>query len=230
MLNEGLRKVTMAVSGYGLLGPVEVRVDGVAVELAGAKQRLLLAMLLLAGGQQVPAGRLVDELWGEALPQDPAGALRTQISRLRRVLGPAGDSLVTVEGGYRLHVQRDQLDATRFQDELAAAAHGYLGGLLAADTHRVHDVGDGAAPGDEPGTLVDQPVVHLADLVVSRICGTGQLTGETGPYLVGNCDHVAHVISPPAVGQLPDHRDPPACRRRVTGVSAPCREPGPGVV
>jgi len=121
----------MPVWGYGLLGPVEVRVDGRAVELAGAKQRLVLAMLLLAGGQLVPAGRLVDELWGEALPGDPAGALRTQISRLRRALGPAGDSLVTAEGGYRLHVQRAQLDAARFEDAVAAAAAAAAGPALA---------------------------------------------------------------------------------------------------
>jgi hypothetical protein len=86
MLAEGLGEVTMTVWGYGLLGPVEVRVDGRAVELAGAKQRLLLAMLLLAGGQQVPAGRLVDELWGEALPRDPAGAARPSAN------SPAGRS------------------------------------------------------------------------------------------------------------------------------------------
>jgi DNA-binding SARP family transcriptional activator len=122
MLDEGLGGVTMAVWGYGLLGPVEVQVNGRAIEFAGARQRLVLAMLLLAANQQVPAGRLVDELWGEALPRDPAGALRTQISRLRRALGPAGDSLTTVEGGYRLHVQRAQLDATRFEDALAEAA------------------------------------------------------------------------------------------------------------
>ena len=96
----------MAVWGYGLLGPVEVQANGGAIEFAGARQRLILAMLLLAANQQVPAGRLVDELWGEALPADPAGALRTQISRLRRALGPAGDSLITVEGGYRLSLQR----------------------------------------------------------------------------------------------------------------------------
>jgi len=88
-------------------------------------------MLLLAGGQLVPAGRLVDELWGEALPGDPAGALRTQISRLRRALGPAGDSLVTAEGGYRLHVQRAQLDAARFEDAVAAAAAAAAGPALA---------------------------------------------------------------------------------------------------
>jgi DNA-binding SARP family transcriptional activator len=121
MLDEGLGEVTMAVWGYGLLGPVEVQVNGGAIEFAGARQRLILVMLLLAANQQVPAGRLMDELWGEALPRDPAGALRTQISRLRRALGPAGDSLITVEGGFRLRVQRAQLDATRFEDALAEA-------------------------------------------------------------------------------------------------------------
>ena len=43
------------------------------------------------------------------------------MSRLRRALGPAGGDLVTVEGGYRLTVQRGQLDATRFEDMLAEA-------------------------------------------------------------------------------------------------------------
>ena len=111
----------MAVWGYGLLGPVEAWVDDRAVELTSASQRLVLAMLLLAANQVVPADRLMDELWGEAPPRDPPAALRTQISRLRRVLGPAGGSLLTVGGGYRLSVQRGQLDAERFEDALAAA-------------------------------------------------------------------------------------------------------------
>lgn len=111
----------MAVWGYGLLGSVEVRVDDHAIELTSASQRLVLAMLLLGARQLVPADRLMDELWGEALPRDPPAALRTQISRLRRALGPAGGSLVTAAGGYRLSLQRRQLDTARFEDALAAA-------------------------------------------------------------------------------------------------------------
>ena len=37
----------MATWGYGLLGPVEVRVDDRPVPLPGVRQRLLLAMLLV---------------------------------------------------------------------------------------------------------------------------------------------------------------------------------------
>src|SRR6476646_5844202 len=111
----------MAAWGYGLLGPVEVRVDGRAVPLPGARQRLVLTMLLVDANRVVPADRLIDELWETALPADPRGALRTQVSRLRRALGPAGGDLATVEGGYRLTVQRSQLDVTRFEDMLAEA-------------------------------------------------------------------------------------------------------------
>ncbi len=96
--------------------------DGRAVPLPGARQRLVLTMLLVDFNRMVPAGRLIDELWEAALPADPRGALRTQVSRLRRALGPAGGDLATVEGGYRLAVQRGQLDATRFEDMLAEAA------------------------------------------------------------------------------------------------------------
>ena len=112
----------MAAWGYGLLGPVEVRVDGRTVPLPGARQRLVLTMLLMDVDRMVPAGRLIDELWEAALPADPRGALRTLVSRLRRALGPAGGDLATVEGGYCLTVQRGQLDATRFEDLLAEAA------------------------------------------------------------------------------------------------------------
>jgi predicted ATPase/DNA-binding SARP family transcriptional activator len=112
----------MAVLRYGLLGPIEARVNDRAVLLTGARQRLMLAMLLLDANQLVPADQFIDELWGADLPQDPSGALRTQISRLRRALGPAGDGLVTAGGGYRLSLHRGQLDAAQFEDALAAAA------------------------------------------------------------------------------------------------------------
>jgi Transcriptional regulatory protein, C terminal len=85
----------MAVWGYGLLGPVEARVNDRVISLTGARQRLVLAVLLVDANRLVPADRFIDELWGADLPQDPPGALRTQISRLRRVLGPAGHGLVT---------------------------------------------------------------------------------------------------------------------------------------
>jgi predicted ATPase/DNA-binding SARP family transcriptional activator len=180
MLDEGLGEVTMAVWGYGLLGPVEVRVNGGTIEFAGARQRLILAMLLLAANQQVPAGRLVDELWGEALPRDPAGALRTQISRLRRALGPAGESLITVEGGYRLHVQRAQLDATRFEDALAEAATAPAGPALGI-LDRALGLWRGPALGEFAGRPFAQPeALRLDELRVAARERQAELLMATG--------------------------------------------------
>jgi len=86
------------------------------------RPRLLLAVLLVNANRMVPAVRLIDELWGGDLPADPRAALRTQVARLRRALGPAGEDLATLEGGYRLTVPRDGLDVCRFEDALAEAA------------------------------------------------------------------------------------------------------------
>jgi predicted ATPase/DNA-binding SARP family transcriptional activator len=80
---------------------------------ASAQQRVLLCCLLVNANRFVAADQLVDELWGPALPGDPAAALRTQVSRLRRRL-PA-EALVTEPGGYRLIIGSDDLDSTVFE-------------------------------------------------------------------------------------------------------------------
>ena len=90
----------------------------------GAKQRLLLATLIVHAPRVVSADRLVDVLWGEQLPDDPAGALRTQISRLRALLTEAGAEGLLVRGdvpGYRLTPAPDQLDVTVFEQLVSRA-------------------------------------------------------------------------------------------------------------
>jgi DNA-binding SARP family transcriptional activator len=106
---------------YRILGAVEVsRPDG-AVVPTGPTQRLMLALLLLASGGVVSPDRLCEELWGERLPSDPGAALRSQLSRLRRLLGPGAADLVAAGGGYRLRVERSQVDSSQFDDLIADA-------------------------------------------------------------------------------------------------------------
>ena len=104
---------------YGILGPLALNCDAGPVRVGSRLQRILLAVLLVEANRPVPADRLAYELWGDRLPRDPSGALRSQVSRLRKIL-PQG-SLVTEESGYRLQIGPEQLDATRFEDLLAAA-------------------------------------------------------------------------------------------------------------
>ena len=61
---------------YAILGPLRVgNVDG-AIELKAAKQRALLAFLLLSHREEgVPMTRLVDVLWGDHPPATATKAL-----------------------------------------------------------------------------------------------------------------------------------------------------------
>lgn len=74
---------------FEILGPLRVSVDGAEVVVGSARQRTLLAALLVVGGSVVSADRLAEILWGQEQPQDPGQALQTQVSRLRGVLDRA---------------------------------------------------------------------------------------------------------------------------------------------
>ena len=73
---------------FGILGPLEVRCDGRERPIAGAKQRALLAVLLLNVNHVVSSDRLVAELWGGEPPESGQAALRVRVSQLRKVLEP----------------------------------------------------------------------------------------------------------------------------------------------
>ncbi len=93
--------------------------DGRPVTLPELKARALLAHLLVHRGQQVSVARLIDDLWGAALPANPANTLQGKVSQLRRVLDaaePGGRGLVVYrQGGYLLRIDTDAVDADQFQ-------------------------------------------------------------------------------------------------------------------
>src|SRR6266508_6085138 len=98
---------------FGILGPLEARRDGAPVELGTAKERALLAVLLLRANEVVSRDRLIDELWGDARPETAAHALEVYVSKLRRALGH--DVVETRAGGYALAVDPEAIDAIRFE-------------------------------------------------------------------------------------------------------------------
>jgi predicted ATPase/DNA-binding SARP family transcriptional activator len=107
---------------FGILGPLEVRNREAPVRVPGAKERALLADLLVNAGRVVPADRLVEDLWGEDPPGNPANTLQGRVSALRRALGPGGsERLVTSPPGYRLDAGPEQVDAARFERLVAEA-------------------------------------------------------------------------------------------------------------
>src|SRR5687768_2076485 len=101
---------------FCVLGPLEVRREGAAVALGGAKQRALLAVLLLHAGEVVSADRLIDELWAEEPPPTAAHTVQVFVSRLRKALGDAEGGrqvLVTRPPGYLARLEADELDLHR---------------------------------------------------------------------------------------------------------------------
>ncbi|PWW65872.1 BTAD domain-containing putative transcriptional regulator [Actinokineospora spheciospongiae] len=100
-----------------MLGPVRVTGAGaVEVELGGARLRMLLARLALDAGRVVTSAALIDSLWGDEPPADAVNALQSLVSRLRRALRAGADGLVeSSASGYRLVVDRDDVDVHRFE-------------------------------------------------------------------------------------------------------------------
>ena len=70
-----------------LLGPLDVRVAGRAVQFDGAKQRALFTALALKAPEAVSVDELVEALWADAPPGGAVQALQKQVSRLRQRLG-----------------------------------------------------------------------------------------------------------------------------------------------
>jgi DNA-binding SARP family transcriptional activator len=120
---------------FGILGPLEVWRSGHAVLLGGPRQRAVLALLLLEANRVVSMDRLAEDVWGGHPPDGWVTTLHTYVSHLRQALEPdrsrgvAGDVLVTKGRGYLLRVDREHLDAARFQD-------GFTAGRAALETGR----------------------------------------------------------------------------------------------
>jgi predicted ATPase/DNA-binding SARP family transcriptional activator len=100
-----------------VLGPIEVREEDRVIPLGGAKQRALLAALLLHANEVVSRDRLIDGLWGEQPPATATHTVETYVSRLRRALHDAEnhDVLVTRPPGYLVRIDREELDLKRFE-------------------------------------------------------------------------------------------------------------------
>src|SRR3954447_24498728 len=112
--------VRVSAMQFQILGPLRVTDgDGHELPLGGAKPAAVLAMLLLRPNELVPADQLIEDLWEGEPPATAAKTLQVHISRLRRALaeghnGDAADPVMTTGGGYMVRVDRDDVDALRF--------------------------------------------------------------------------------------------------------------------
>jgi pimeloyl-ACP methyl ester carboxylesterase/DNA-binding SARP family transcriptional activator len=100
-----------------VLGPAGVRHDDDVAAIPSRRQRQLLGVLAMHTDGGASIDRIIDLLWLDEVPSDPAATVRTIVSRLRRTLDPVA-TIETVPAGYRLVVTHGMLDI----DELRALA------------------------------------------------------------------------------------------------------------
>ena len=128
---------------FNVLGPLRAVVDGVDVDVRGAKERTLLSHLIAYAGQVVPTTALIDSLWGESPPRSAAKSLQTYVLRLRNALEPDRDGeprlLVTAGAGYRLAITPRDTDAGRFTQLASLARHTLDGGRPSAADEAARD-------------------------------------------------------------------------------------------
>jgi DNA-binding SARP family transcriptional activator len=112
---------------FRLLGPVRVLIAGREVRLP-PRERTVLAVLLLRAGRVVSASALAEAVWGDTPPPGARNTIQGQVKRLRQLLGPASERIVTRAPGYLISVQPGELDEHEFAD-LRARAEGAAAAL-----------------------------------------------------------------------------------------------------
>ena len=114
---------------FRILGPLDAIEEGRALELGGAKQRALLAVLLLNANRVASSDLLIESLWESQQPEKAQKALHVLVSQLRKTLG--GERIVTRPPGYLLCVEEGELDLDRFQSLVAQGGAEKLTAALA---------------------------------------------------------------------------------------------------
>ncbi|MFI7067250.1 BTAD domain-containing putative transcriptional regulator [Kribbella sp. NPDC050124] len=122
---------------FSLLGPVRARRGSRELDLGPAKQRAVLASLLLSANRPVPPSRIIDLVWGDDPPENGPNVVQKYVAGLRRVLEPeraprsSGRLLTLTDGGYQLAVAPGDTDVDLFSEHVRTAGRLHAEGRLA---------------------------------------------------------------------------------------------------
>jgi DNA-binding SARP family transcriptional activator len=119
---------------FRLLGPLTVLADGVAVPVRGARQQIVLTVLLLEANRIVPVGRLAEAVWGVDSPSTARNQIQMAVSELRRTFTKASGSklIASHSAGYAIEVAEQSVDVLRFERLVAKAREAVRRGDIAA--------------------------------------------------------------------------------------------------
>ncbi|WNV89624.1 BTAD domain-containing putative transcriptional regulator [Umezawaea sp. Da 62-37] len=130
---------------FEVLGLLRVLRTGHEVDLGAAKQRAVLAVLLLNRNIPVTRDHIITAVWGDAVPTSAVNLVQTYVAGLRRALEPRrarrapAELLTSVGDGYLLRVERDALDLDVFETGVTTAARLRAAGDLAGAARVLED-------------------------------------------------------------------------------------------
>lgn len=127
---------------FGVLGSLQVRVNGEPVPLGTPKQSAVLALLLMNRNRPVSRDSIIAAIWDEDSPEaDAIHNLHVYVANLRKVLGSAGVDpktvLASARPGYQLNVPDSACDLARFNTEKAAGVQAAATGRFALASDRL---------------------------------------------------------------------------------------------
>jgi DNA-binding SARP family transcriptional activator len=114
---------------FRILGPFEVIDGDRPLELAAGKRSALLALLLIHAGAVVSSERLIDDLWGDEVPDSASKMVQIFVSQLRKKLPPG--LIETRAPGYSLRLNGHTLDLREFERRQAAGREAFEDGRVA---------------------------------------------------------------------------------------------------
>ncbi|MCP2242088.1 AfsR/SARP family transcriptional regulator [Lentzea aerocolonigenes] len=101
---------------FGILGEVQARVAGAPVDVGPARQRCVLAALLVDRSRPVPLDLLCERVWGDRPPKHARDTLYAYLYRLRQVFADVpGVRIHRTRAGYVLPVPEEAVDLHRFR-------------------------------------------------------------------------------------------------------------------
>ncbi|MEO3746489.1 BTAD domain-containing putative transcriptional regulator [Plantactinospora sp. B5E13] len=121
--DDGAGGTTVA---FRILGPLEIQGRASPVTPPGARQRVVLATLLLRANTVVPMEKIIHQVWPHHVPPTAREQVPIVVAGLRRLLRDAGtpratEVLLTRRPGYLIRLAPAQLDAHRFESLLGEA-------------------------------------------------------------------------------------------------------------
>lgn len=180
---------------FRILGAVGYQLDGQFHSIPGARQRTLLAALLVSGGRPVPAEQLYTELWGESPPPTANNSLQAHIYRLRGTLQRVAGStappahLATRASGYTLEVAADHLDMNVFRGRIAESRR-----VVADDPRRAYALLEEALGLWRGSPLQDVPAGPMCQSVALQLDEEYMTALEDKLWLGIGCEDPFHVI------------------------------------